>query len=40
MIGIDIVNIEKFKEKLEKKDFESKIFTDNEIHYSKKKKNA
>ena len=40
MIGIDIVNIEKFKEKLEKKDFESKIFTDNEIHYSKKKKNS
>ena len=40
MIGIDIVNIEKFKEKLEKKDFESKIFTDNEIHYSKKNKNS
>ena len=39
MIGIDIVNIEKFKEKLEKKDFESKIFTDNEIHYSRKKEN-
>ena len=33
MIGIDIVDIKKFRNKLEKKDFESKIFTDNEIHY-------
>ncbi|WP_276877775.1 NAD(P)H-hydrate dehydratase [Anaerococcus hydrogenalis] len=40
MIGIDIVNIEKLKNKLEKNNFDSKIFTDNEIHYSRKKENS
>lgn len=40
MIGIDIVDIKKFKKKLEKKDFASKIFTDNEFHYSKSKANS
>ena len=39
MIGIDIVSIEKFRKKFEKNNFESKIFTDNEIHYSRKKEN-
>lgn len=40
MIGIDIVNIEKFKNKLAKKEFKSKIFTDNEFHYSNHKGNS
>lgn len=40
MIGIDIVDIKKFRNKLEKNDFASKIFTDNEFHYSNSKANS